>query len=163
WNSKLVRPRSATWQSAMLLHGADILASMGSALPPTGTTAHPLVALLTDAARGVFPPADGTLAVGPAPEPHSGAVVAFTAHSVVATDLPADEVRAHLPDDDFGAPVSAPFLAWLGQALHSKPGMLDAVLVHVGPGDASIELVPEADADDHARVVRAHAQRRQVR
>jgi GNAT superfamily N-acetyltransferase len=74
-----------------------------------------------------------------------------------------EEVRAHLPDDDFGAPVSAPFLAWLGHALHSTPGMLDAVLVHLGQGEGSIELVPAEDLTNHARVVRAHGQRRQVR
>jgi GNAT superfamily N-acetyltransferase len=89
-------------------------------------------------------------------------VVAFTAHNVLATGLPADEVRAHLPDADVGAPKSAPFLAWLGHALEATPGMLDAVLVHLGPTESSIELVPEIDDQDHPRVVRARGQRRDV-
>jgi hypothetical protein len=48
-----------------------------------------LAPLLGAAARGAFPAADGTLDVVPAP--YRAAVVAFTAHWVVAADLEADE------------------------------------------------------------------------
>jgi hypothetical protein len=123
---------------------------------------HPLAVLLADAARGAFPAADGTLAVVAAPTPYRAAVVAFTAHSVVAVDLPADEVRAHLPDQDFGAPMTAAFLTWLGQRLETRPGMLDVVLVHVGAPESGLQLIPRAQGPDHPRVARAQQYRQDV-
>ena len=110
----------------------------------------------------------------PAPHPYRAAVVAFTAHSLVATDLPAAEVRAQLAPDDLGAPVAAPFLAWLGQRLGATPGMLDAVLVHraapppatVGPSPVPVptglRLVPAPHGHDHPRVARARRLRQDV-
>jgi hypothetical protein len=91
---------------------------------------HPLAARLDAAAHGHFPPTAGTLAVVPAPAPYRGAVVAFTAHTVVAADVASDQVRGHLPSGDLGAPVSALWLAWLGQQLGVQPGLVDVVLVH---------------------------------
>jgi GNAT superfamily N-acetyltransferase len=126
------------------------------------THQHPLAELLAAAARGSFPSADGTLAVVPPPIPYRAAVVAFTAHSIVAVDLVADEVRAQLPDGDFGAPMSAPFLTWLGQRLGATPGMLDVVLAHVGATVAGAQLIPYAHGHDHPRVARAHRQRQAV-
>jgi hypothetical protein len=123
---------------------------------------HPLASVLAGAARGVFPAPDGTLAVLPAPPPYCAAVVAFTAHSFVAAELPEDEVRGHLRSDDLGAPVSAPFLAWLGQRLGTTPGVLDAVLVHVGPMNAQVRLVPGLQGLDHPRVAKARDQRQDV-
>ena len=117
------------------------------------------------AADGRFPDPDGTLAVVPAPHPHRAAVVAFTAHSLVATDLPPAEVRAQLAPDDFGAPVAAPFLAWLGQRLGATPGMLDAVLVHRAappPATAGLTLVPAPHGHEHPRVARARRLRQDV-
>jgi RimJ/RimL family protein N-acetyltransferase len=94
--------------------------------------------------------------------PYRAAVVAFTAHSILATGLPEDEVWAHLPDADLGAPMAAAFLAWLGKALESTPGTVDVVLVHLGPTRSSMELVPEINDYDHPRAKRARQQRRQV-
>jgi hypothetical protein len=132
-------------------------------MEPPGPAAHPLASVLARAALGEFPVADGTLEVVPAPIPFRAAVVAFTAHSLVATDLPADLVRAHLPDEDLlGAPMSPAFLAWLAHELDATPGVLDVVLVHVGASMPSVELTPQLDAHAHARVARALGQRRQV-
>jgi GNAT superfamily N-acetyltransferase len=130
---------------------------------------------LAAAAAGRFPDPDGTLAVVPAPRPYRAAVVAFTAHSLVATDLPAAEVHAHLAPDDLGAPVAAPFLAWLGQRLGATPGMLDAVLVHHGapppaaaagqtppPAPPGLRLVPAPPGHDHPRVARARRLRQDL-
>jgi hypothetical protein len=112
----------------------------------------------------MFPASDGLVDVVAAPRPCLAAVVAFTAHSFVATDLPENEVRAHLPREDLlGAPMSPTFLAWLAHKLGATPGVLDVVLVHLGTTNPSVELVPHLDARDHARVVRALAQRRDVR
>jgi GNAT superfamily N-acetyltransferase len=126
-------------------------------------TYHPLAPLLGAAAQGTFPAADGTLGVVPAPAPLRAAVVAFTAHSVVAADLEPDEVRAHLPDDDFGAPMSPAFLAWLGQRLGATPGVLDVVLVHLGTANGSLSLVPLEGGPAHPRVARAFRLRQDVR
>jgi GNAT superfamily N-acetyltransferase len=128
-------------------------------------THHPLAPLLGAAAQGTFPAADGTLDVVPAPAPLRAAVVAFTAHSVVAADLEPDEVRAHLPDNDFGAPMSPAFLAWLGQRLGATPGVLDVVLVHLGTanGSGSLPLVPFEGGQAHPRVARAFRLRQEVR
>jgi GNAT superfamily N-acetyltransferase len=136
--------------------------SVPAGIPLTAPHGHPLAALVAAAAHGSFPAADGTLAVVPAPTPYRGAVVAFTAHSLVAVDLPADEVHAHLPAGDLGAPMAAPFLAWLGQRLEAAPGMLDVVLVHLGTSMGGVPLVPSAQGQDHPRVARARRQRQGV-
>ena len=47
-----------------------------------------LAELLADAARGVFPDADGGFEVLPAPAGASAAVVSFAAHHVIAADVP---------------------------------------------------------------------------
>lgn len=125
--------------------------------------AHPLATILEEAAFGRFPRQDGSLVFLPAPEPYRGAVVAFTAHSFIATDVDSDELTVQLPSDDFGAPVSAPFLAWLGQRIQTAPGVLDAVLVHFGGGDGvGLPLVPRDDLAEHPRVARARGQRSDV-
>jgi hypothetical protein len=66
-------------------------------------TASPLAALFAALARGRFPPPDGTVRVvaPPADVPAVvGAVVAFTAHHVVAAAVPAAAVLARLPPGD---------------------------------------------------------------
>lgn len=100
---------------------------------------HPLAHLLSDAALGIFPVPDGTVAVVPAPRPYRAAVIAFTAHSIVATDLAINEVRAHLPDKDFGASVSAAFLSRLSHELGTNPG---ASSVHLGKSERDLALMP---------------------
>ena len=62
--------------------------------------------LLEDAALGSPPPADGVVEVWPAPEGPVDAVLAFTAHHVVAAEIEPDLVAARLPDGDLGAPMS---------------------------------------------------------
>ncbi len=84
--------------------------------------------VLEDAAAGRFPLADGVTRVMPAPDGPVHAVLAFTAHHVVAADVDPDEVAAHLDPDDIAAPMSAPFLSWLGGRLGAVPGTLDVVL-----------------------------------
>ncbi len=79
-----------------------------------------LAALLQDAARGRFPAPDGSVEVVGPPAGAAMAVVAFTAHHVVAADIAPDWVRGRLPDGDLLAPISARFLAALGGS--SAPG-----------------------------------------
>jgi GNAT superfamily N-acetyltransferase len=125
---------------------------------------HPLGRLLFEAAHDRFPPADGRVEVLPSPPGRSDAVVAFTAHSVVAAGVEPGEVLQRLPADDLGAPTSAPFLAWLGQRLGAEPGMVDLVMVAFGGGGepSRLQLVEVPDWLDHPRVTRANLYRSDV-
>jgi GNAT superfamily N-acetyltransferase len=115
-----------------------------------------LLRLLHDAARGVPPPADGAVEVWPAPAGAVEAVLAFTAHHVVAARVDLDLVAARLPGGDLSAPMGAAFLGWLGERLGSRPGSLDVVLAAEGLGGTPpLELTPGVDLDRHQRVARA--------
>jgi GNAT superfamily N-acetyltransferase len=115
-----------------------------------------LLRLLSDAARGMPPPADGAVEVWPAPPGPVDAVLAFTAHHVVAAGVDPGLVAERLPDGDLSAPMGAAFLGWLGERLGSRPGSLDVVLAADGlGGDPPLELTPGVGLDGHQRVVRA--------
>ena len=158
-------PRTRTRQAA----GASAPKARRAKSPdrPKPTPEHRLVRLLRDAARDRFPAADRTLEVLGRPPGRTDAVVAFSSHIVVAAEVDADELRARLPDDDPGGPTSAPFLTWLGLQLGTPPGSLDVVLVADGAGrpdlDHPLTEVDEVDPVFDARVLRARAQRTDVR
>jgi hypothetical protein len=124
---------------------------------------HPLGRLLFEAAHDRFPPADGRVEVLPSPPGRSDAVVALTAHSVVAAGVDPGEVLQRLPSDDLGAPTSAPFLAWLGERLGAEVGMIDLVMVAFGGehADHGLALQPATDSD-HPRVARSNRYRSDV-
>jgi RimJ/RimL family protein N-acetyltransferase len=129
------------------------------------SSGHPLVHLLMEAAAGRFPPPDGRVeVVGPPPGP-SDAVVAFTAHSVIAAGLDPEEVLDRLEPGDFGAPMSAEFLAWLAGRLGTRAGMMDLVMVAPRPeADEDLpELVQRDDLVDHPRLERSRRYRRDLR
>lgn len=133
---------------------------------PKPAPEHRLVKRLREAALDRFPAADlGVEVLDPPPGP-SDAVVAFTGHNVIATGVHATDVREHLPADDPGGPLSAPFLTWLGLQLGTPPGSLDVVLVAGGTGRpddnhplTEIEEPEPALAD---RVARARRYRSEV-
>jgi GNAT superfamily N-acetyltransferase len=115
-----------------------------------------LLQLLLDAAGGAPPPADGVVEVWAAPTGPVDAVLAFTAHHVVAAAVDPDLVAARLPDGDLSAPMGPAFLGWLGDRLGSRPGSLDVVLAAGGLGGSPpLELTPGVDLDRHEPVVRA--------
>jgi GNAT superfamily N-acetyltransferase len=115
-----------------------------------------LLRLLCDAARGNPPPADGVVEVWPGPEGPVDAVLAFTAHHVVAAGVDPDLVAARLPAGDLSAPMGAGFLAWLGEQLGSRPGSLDVVLAGEGlGGPPPLELRSGGAPDRHPRVARS--------
>lgn len=118
---------------------------------------HQLSTLLADAARGSFPAPDGSVDVLAAPPGPTQAVVGFTAHHVIAAGVTSDEVHDRLDPGDLGAPMSARFLAWLGERLGAPPGMLDLVLITFGGQEdrSQIELVPRDDLGEHPRVSRS--------
>jgi hypothetical protein len=121
---------------------------------------HPLRDLLEDAARARFPAPDGSVQVLPAPPGRSDAVVAFTAHHVIAAGVDPDETRAQLPPGDLGAPMSAGFLSWLGRRLGSAPGSVDVVLTASGTSSADADpRLHEVLGVAHDRVTRAQRYR----
>jgi hypothetical protein len=122
---------------------------------------HRLAALLDDAGRGAFPPADGAVEVLPPPPGRPMAVVAFTGHHVVATSARESWLRERLVDGDLLAPMSPRFLNDLAAELGRRADTVDVVLAATGlGGDAA--LVEVAD-HAHPRVVRANAHRQDVR
>ena len=72
-----------------------------------------LLALLHAAAHGVFPPQDGRTEVLPAVVGAPVAVLSFTAHHVVAADLPEDEVLRRVDPADLKGPLAPAVLTWL--------------------------------------------------
>jgi GNAT superfamily N-acetyltransferase len=115
-----------------------------------------LLRLLQDAAMGAPPAADGVVEVWPAPVGAVDAVLAFTAHYVIAAGVDPDLVAARLPDGDLEAPMSPGFLGWLGERLGSVPGSLDVVLAAEGLGGIPpLELRPVGDPARHPRAARA--------
>jgi RimJ/RimL family protein N-acetyltransferase len=122
---------------------------------------HALAELLEAAARGAYPSLDGRVEVVSSPPGLADAVVALTAHTVVAADVDPDAVAAQLPADSLSAPLQPPFLSWLAEQLRSEAGSLD-VLLAAGPVTAAeVELVEIGDAD-HPRLRRAHRYRSEV-
>jgi len=115
-----------------------------------------LLRLLHDAATGAPPAADGVVEVWPAPAGAVDAVLAFTAHHVVAAGVEPALVAARLPEGDLTAPMSPGFLGWLGEQLGSLPGSLDVVLAARGlGGEPPLELRAGVDPDRHPRAARA--------
>jgi hypothetical protein len=119
---------------------------------------HPLYETLVDAAHGRFPPVDGLVDVLAPMEADHHAVVEFTGHAVVLTDRRPDEVAAK-GADGFGGASQPDVLRWLAGS-RGWIGSHDAVLVASGTGSGSL---PEStELDEHPRVVRSRAHRRDV-
>jgi hypothetical protein len=118
--------------------------------------------ILTDAAAGRFPPADGGVTILPQPSERDAGVIAFTAHSVIFTDADPDWVISQLPPGDVAGPMNATFLAALGEATNRHPGSVDLLTAAESlPGPPPIELVPEPEST-HSRVLRARNYRDEV-
>lgn len=113
---------------------------------------HPLLDLFLAAAGGRFPPVDGGVTVV---EPLPGGLecsVAFTGHAVVATALPADEVRAAGPDG-YGASLAPDFLRLLAGP-HGTVGVTDATLTAPGAAWATPPRPPGRPRRPPTRAVR---------
>ena len=142
--------------------GDDAAAHTGA----DGAAAIWLRRLVEDAAAGRFPLAIGGTQVVPSPDGPVHAVLAFTAHHVIAADVDPGEVAAQLDPGDIAAPMGAPFLAWLGGRLGAVPGTLDVVLA--GRAGAGAPPFPEtlreiATGAARGRVARALLYRSDVR
>ena len=122
-----------------------------------------LSAILRDAAKGTFPPADGGVTVLPQPTARDAGVWGFTAHAVVFADVDQDWVASQLPAGDLGAPLGPPFLQALSAATSRRPGSIDMLcFAEPLPGPPPIDLTPEPDLS-HPRISRALSYRDDVR
>jgi GNAT superfamily N-acetyltransferase len=118
--------------------------------------------ILARAEQGEYPAADLELTVCPAPSPRVSAVVAFTGHTVVATDIDPDWVRSTLPPGDLSAPLNAPFLTALCKRLGRRVNNIDMLLL-ADPGAGGVDGLAEITERDHPRVRRALGYRDDVR
>ncbi|MEY2454679.1 MAG: hypothetical protein QOD92_4253 [Acidimicrobiaceae bacterium] len=117
--------------------------------------------ILTEAAYGRPPVADGDITVLPALPGPRHCVVAFTAHHVMAAEIDEDTIRQRLDPGDLSQPLSAPFLLFLAGWLGASPGPIDMLMV-APPGDHELPLYARDDLVDHPRVQRAGRYRREL-
>jgi GNAT superfamily N-acetyltransferase len=125
-----------------------------------GVGASGLREMLHAAARGELPTPDGRLDVVPTPSGAAGAIVAFTAHHVVAADVTKEEVLERIPPGDLDAPLGVPFLTWFGDRIGARPDGIDVMLV-ADPIPGLVAFRPLDDAD-HPRARRARRVRTDV-
>lgn len=117
---------------------------------------HPLAQMLRGAAQGDPPSPDGVVEVLPSPGGPVDAIVDFTAHLVVAADVPADSVLDQLPVGDLSAWTHPAFQMWLAERLGSRPASRDLVLAAPASSDpCDLDLVERDDLGGHERVRRA--------
>ncbi|WP_329039105.1 GNAT family N-acetyltransferase [Streptomyces sp. NBC_01725] len=125
-----------------------------------------LAEILDAAARGKFPPPDGTTTVVAQPSHRDAGVIAFTAHSVVFTDEDPLWVRtalASLDCDELAGTMNPRFLAALLSRTGRATDTIDLLTVAASlPGELPLELREVADPD-HPRVLRARKRRDDVR
>jgi len=122
-----------------------------------------LATLLTDAACGRFPPADGRVTIVPQPSERDAGVFGFTAHAVIFTDADPDWVRRALPPGNLSAPLSPAFLVTLAEATNRRVGSIDMLCYAMSlGGPPPPDLVPQAESS-HSRVLRALNYRDEVR
>jgi GNAT superfamily N-acetyltransferase len=119
-----------------------------------------LARVLDDAARGLFPPADGAIELFPRPEPPAvrAAVFSFTAHLVVAADVDEAALRDVAKPDDF--------VSWSRVApwLRAREALTGDVLLAAVADGRPPSLTLDADGDfAHPRVERASRYRDGVR
>ena len=122
-----------------------------------------LAAILSDAAAGRFPPADGKVTVLAQPSPRDCGIFGFTAHAVIFADTDPGWVAARLPPGDLGAPLNAAFVQALADATGRVAGSIDLLCVAEPiDGPPPVALTPEPDAS-HPRIARAMGYRDEVR
>ncbi|MGW1379570.1 GNAT family N-acetyltransferase [Streptomyces sp. NPDC002446] len=119
--------------------------------------------VLTAAARGSFPPADGSVTVLPPPSPRDTGVVSFTCHAVVFADVEPSWVHDRIAPGDLAGPLSPPFLTALGERVGREANNIDMTTVAEAlPGPPPLELVETTDRS-HPRITRALRHRDDIR
>ncbi|MEU7027151.1 GNAT family N-acetyltransferase [Streptomyces sp. NPDC046275] len=122
--------------------------------------------ILAAAARGEFPPPDGSTTIVPQPSGRDAGVLSFTAHSVVFLDEDPDWIRAELArasTDPLVASMTPRFLTALTARSGRSMNTIDLLTVADAlPGAPELSL-REIDDQDHPRVARALKYRDEVR
>lgn len=113
-------------------------------------------------ATDIYPPRDDVTEFLPSPPGKTDAVVAFTSHHVVASSIDPELAQAQLDPADDAAPMRAPFLAWMGEQLGTRPGSLRVVMVAKGTGVGTGEIERRDDMYQHTRVADALVNRENV-
>lgn len=124
---------------------------------------HPLLEAFIDAAHGRFPPADGAVTFVPVHRPGIEAIVAFTGHAFVMSELGPGEF-ADITLDGFGLAQRPE--AQLRVARGGRIGVVDATMVWRGGRDPASERAEVSETgvyDDHPRVRHARSIREDVR
>ncbi|MER7516360.1 GNAT family N-acetyltransferase [Streptomyces sp. NPDC126499] len=122
--------------------------------------------ILAAAARGVFPPPDGSTTIVRQPNARDAGVLSFTAHSVVFLDEDPRWIRAELAGastDPLVASMTPTFLTALTARTGRYVNTIDLLTVADAlPGAPGIEL-REIEDPEHPRVARALKYRDEVR
>lgn len=123
----------------------------------------PLAAILSEAAAGRFPPADGRVTILPPASARDAGVIGFTAHAVIFIDADPAWVAAQLPAGDLAAPLNPAFLQALCTRTSRRAHTIDMLCAAPPlPGPPGISLTPEPDLA-HPRIARALRYRDDVR
>lgn len=126
-------------------------------------TGDRLATLLAEAARGTFPPPDGSVIVLPPASPRDAGVYGFTAHIAVVADVDPAWVADQLSPGDLSAPMSPAFLAALAERTGLRVNGIDMLCTAAPlPGPPPLPLVP-LTSSGHPRVARARRYRDNVR
>lgn len=127
--------------------------------------ASSLARIIADVEAGCLPASDGTVTVLPQPSPRDAGVLAFTAHSFVVVDVPAEWVTQRLHADDLSAPLGPPFIAALCQRSRRRAGNNDIVCLAgtLAGVPADVPVLDEVTGTGHPRVERARRYRDGVR
>jgi hypothetical protein len=123
-----------------------------------------LTAVFRAAELGRWPAPDGSILAVPPVAGAVAAVVAFTAHVLVAADVTQDWIDEQIPDGDLCAPLNPPFLAALTARTGTRVNNVDAFfLATVDRSGPDVSWLTETDAREHPRVRRALRYRKDVR
>jgi RimJ/RimL family protein N-acetyltransferase len=123
-----------------------------------------LAGVFRAAELGRWPAPDGTILAVPPVAGAVAAVVAFTAHVLVAADVTQDWVDEQIPDGDLCAPLNPPFLAALTARTGTRVNHVDAFfLAPVDRSGPDLSWLTETTDREHPRVRRALHYRKDVR
>ena len=124
---------------------------------------HPLDALFTRLAQGVFPLADGVTEAMPRAAGAVAAILAFTGHCVVAADVDPAWVATMCPPWRLSAAYAPEFLTALAKRTSGRPQALDVLLgAPAEDGPPELALSSTHDLDTHPRVARSYRMRTDV-
>jgi RimJ/RimL family protein N-acetyltransferase len=131
---------------------------------PAATVDGDLSDVFRAAELGRWPAPDGSILAVPPVTGAVAAVVAFTAHILVAADVTQAWIDEQIPDGDLSAPLNPPFLAALTARTCTRVNNVDAFfLAPVDTSAPDLSWLTETDAREHPRVQRALGYRREVR